>query len=111
MDIGNNKVLLLVLVLVVVVGIAVGVYFLTAGSGDLSKEQADAQCVQCIQKSCPPTPGDAINPLKTCSNLVAIQQCGCSGNCEPACRQANAYDPNQCAKLFCSVGRVQDRQD
>jgi hypothetical protein len=108
---GTNKVFLLVILLVVVAGIAVGVYFLTAGSGsgdgwnafgELSKEQAEQQCLECVVEKCPPNP--SIDPMKTCETLVNTMACSCRGVCESQCKQMISYDPLQCTKLFCSVG-------
>ena len=107
MDLGTNKVFLLVILLVVVAGIAVGVYFLTARSGsgelgELSKQQAEQQCLDCVLEKCPPNP--SIDPMETCKTLVNTVTCSCSGVCTSQCKQMIDYDPLQCTKLYCSVG-------
>ncbi len=111
LDLGNNKVLLIVVLVVVVAGILTGVYFLTKGSEEqepdgssvkLSKEEAERQCLKCVDVNCPSTTyGD---PLKACQALVETVACGCKGPCASQCKQANDYTPDVCTKLFCSVG-------
>jgi len=112
MDLGNNKVLLIVILLVVAAGTGTGVYFLTKGSEEqepdgssvkLSKGEAERQCLKCVQEKCQNT-GELGDPLKACQALVETVACGCTGVCASQCKQANDYTPDVCTKLYCSVG-------
>ena len=66
----------------------------------LSQDEADKQCAECVESSCPLDLA-LTDPVKACAALKAAQACSCSGTCATQCRQSINYMPSQCTDTYC----------